>query len=69
MNCIVMDYSIRSDTDRRKVLCSATMSGETEKSIDILVLTLITYVREQSMSPIKKSLNSTGYNPAKNKRH
>lgn len=31
--------------------------------------TLVIYVREQYMSPKKKSRNSTGYNPARSKRH
>lgn len=32
-------------------------------------LTAVTYVREQYISPRKKSRNSTGYRPANNKRH
>ncbi len=34
-----------------------------------MLLTLVAYVKEQYMSPKKKSLNSTGYNPANSKRH
>lgn len=32
-------------------------------------LTAVAYVKEQYISPKKKSRNSTGYNPARSKRH
>lgn len=67
-NCIDPGYSSHSHIDKKTALGSGNIISKMMIRIKGK-LTPMGYVREQYISPRKKSLNSTGYRPASSNRN
>ena len=67
-NCIDPDYSSHSHIDKKTAQDSEDLISKVIVRI-LGKLTPMEYVREQYISPRKKSLNSTGYKPASSNRN
>ena len=67
-NCIDPGYSSHSHIDKKTAQGSGNIISKVMVRI-LGILAPIEYVREQYISPRKKSLNSTGYRPASSNRN
>lgn len=70
-NCTLKDLPNNLHISRRITQCSVNILSAMTRRLCACTcqLTPILYVREQNISPKKKSRNSTGYSPEKKSRH